>query len=121
MHIQNFIKIHLFVLKILIKNTCLHQSRAIALLFIKEFSPVAIPNHSSLMSMSVQSLKKICQKLLKLESGNDALMDGRTLKRFGGYNIIPRHFFVAGYENLNDQGNRRPKSKILGNGKDKKI
>ena len=27
--------------------------------------------------MSMQSLKKIGQKLLKLESGNEALMDGR--------------------------------------------
>ena len=52
------------------------------------------------MSMSMQSLKKIGQKLHKLESGNEALMDGRrtdrhtdggTLKIFGGYNIIPRH------------------------------
>ena len=42
--------------------------------------------------MSMQSLKKIGQKLLKLESGNEALTDGRmdrpTLKIFGGYNII---------------------------------
>ena len=71
MHIQNFIKIHPFVLKILRKNTFLHQSRAITLLFINEFSPFAIPNHSSLISMSMRSLKKIGQKLLKLESGNN--------------------------------------------------
>ena len=38
---------------------------------INEFSPFAIPNHSSPISMSMQSLKKIGQKLLKLESGND--------------------------------------------------
>ena len=44
MHIQNFIKIHPFVLKILRKNTYLHQSRAITLLFKNEFSPFAIPN-----------------------------------------------------------------------------
>ena len=30
--------------------------------------------------MSMQSLKKIGQKLLKLESGNEALTDGQTLK-----------------------------------------
>ena len=66
MHIQNFIKIHPFVLKILRKNTFLHQSRAITLLFINEFSLFAIPNHSSLKSMSIQSLKKIGQILLKL-------------------------------------------------------
>ena len=45
--------------------------------------------------MSMQSLKKIGQKLLKLESGNEALMDGRTLKIFGGYNIIPHHFLCG--------------------------
>ena len=28
--------------------------------------------------MSMQSLKKIAQKLLKLESGNEALTDGRS-------------------------------------------
>ena len=73
----------------------LHQSRAITL-FINEFSPFAIPNHSSVISISMQSLKKIGQKLLKLESGNEALTDGRTLKRFGGYNIIRRHFLCGG-------------------------
>ena len=43
-----------------------------------EFSQFAIPNHSSLISVSMQSLKEIDQKLLKLESGNEALMDGQT-------------------------------------------
>ena len=38
--------------------------------------------------MSMQSLKKISQKLLKLESGNEALKDGQTLKIFGGYNVL---------------------------------
>ena len=46
-HIQNFIKIHPFVLKILRKNTFLHQSRAITLLFIIKFGPFTIPNHTS--------------------------------------------------------------------------
>ena len=32
----------------------LNKSRAITLLFINEFSPFAIPNHSSLISMSMQ-------------------------------------------------------------------
>ena len=62
------------------ENTFLHQSRAITLLFINEFSPFAIPNHSFPISMSVQSLKKISQKLLKLESGNEALTDGRRVR-----------------------------------------
>ena len=38
-------------------------------------------------------------KILKLEIGNEALTDGRTLKRFGLYNIIPSPFCVAGYNN----------------------
>ena len=70
MHTQNFIKIHPFILKILRKNTFLHQSRAITLI-INEFSPFAIPNHSSLISMSMQTLKKIGQKLLELEKRTD--------------------------------------------------
>ena len=74
MHIQNCIKIHPLGLKILRKNTFLHQSRAITLLFINEFSSFAIPYHSSLISMSMQNLKKICQKRLKLESGNDSFI-----------------------------------------------
>ena len=84
----------------ILRKTFLHQSRAVTLLFIYEFSPFAIPNHSSPIRMSMQSFKKIGQKLLKLESGNEALEDGWTdghSKRFGGYNIIPRHFFVAGF------------------------
>ena len=49
--------------------------------------------------MSMQSLKKIGQKLLKLKAGNEALTgrtDERTLKWFGGYKIIPRHFLCGG-------------------------
>ena len=50
--------------------------------------------------MSMQSLMKIGQKLLKLDSGNEALTDGQTdgrtdtqnFKIFRGYNIILRHF-----------------------------
>ena len=50
--------------------------------------------------MSMQSLKEIGQKVLKLEHGNKALtdrqMDGQTdgHSKFRGYNIIPHHFFV---------------------------
>ena len=71
MHIQTFIKIQPFVLKIFRKNTFLYRSRAITLLLVNKLNPFAIPNHSTLISMSKQSLKKIHQKLLKLESGND--------------------------------------------------
>ena len=42
--------------------------------FIYKFSSLAIPNHSSSISMSKLSLKKIGQKLL--ESRNEALTDG---------------------------------------------
>ena len=55
----------------------LHQSRAKTVVY-KEFCPFAIPNHSFPISMSMQSLKKIGQKLLQLESGNEALTDRRT-------------------------------------------
>ena len=74
-----------FVLKILRKNTFLQQSRAInllfmaiTLLFINEFSTFAIPNHFSPVSISMQKLQKIDQKLLKLGSGNEALTDGHS-------------------------------------------
>ena len=50
--------------------------------------------------MSMQSLKKIGQKLLKLESWNEALKDGRTdtqnFQIFRAYNKIPRHFLCGG-------------------------
>ena len=61
------------------ENTFLHQSRAMTLLFINEFSPFAIPNHSFLISTSMQSLKKIGQKLIKLESGNDIFTSIKVL------------------------------------------
>ena len=59
------------------------------MLFINEFSPFTIPNHSSPISMSVQSLKKIRQKILKLEIGNEALMDGRTYQGTVHYELHP--------------------------------
>ena len=46
------------------------KSRAITTLFLNEIIPLAIPYHSSPMSM--QSLKKIGKKVLKLEHGNEA-------------------------------------------------
>ena len=75
----------------------LTSSRAITLLFQNEISPLAIPYHSSL-NPSIQSLKKIGQKVLKLEHGNEVLTDRQTdgHSKFGGYNIIPRHFLCGG-------------------------
>ena len=53
-------------------------------MFQNEISPLAIPYHSSPIPMSMQSLKKTGQKVLKLEHRNEALTDkqtdGRTLK-----------------------------------------
>ena len=149
MHMKTFIKIRLFILKILTKMHFGHKSRAVTLLFLNEIIPLAIPYNSSAIPMSMQSLKKIGkkvlklehgneaqsifeihqgplllfqneisplaipyhsspipvsmqrlqkigQKVVKLEHGNEALMDRRTdgHSKFGGYNIIPRHFFV---------------------------
>ena len=48
-----------------------HKSRAITLLFQNGIIPLAIPYHSSPTPMSMQSLKKIGQKVLKLEHGNE--------------------------------------------------
>ena len=47
------------------------QSRAITLRSFDEIYPPTIPNHSLPVSTHMQSLKKIVQKLLKLESGNE--------------------------------------------------
>ena len=49
-----------------------HKSRVITLLFLNEIIPLAIPYHSSPIPMSMQSLKKIGKKVLKLEQGNEA-------------------------------------------------
>ena len=62
-----------------------HISRAITLVFQNEISPLAIPYHSSPIPMSMQSLQKIGQKVLKLEHWNKVLRDrwtdaGWTLK-----------------------------------------
>ena len=98
-YINAYPKNHPFVLKILRKNTLLHQSRAITLLLINELSPFATPNHSSPISMSMQSLKKIEQKLLvrvqkrSADGRTDGPTDGQTdghSKRLGGYDIIPQ-------------------------------
>ena len=47
-----------------------HKSRAITLLFLNDIIPLAIPYHSSPIPMSMQSLKKIGQKVLNLEHRN---------------------------------------------------
>ena len=47
------------------------ESRAITMLFLNEIILLGIPNHSSPITMSMQSLKKIGEKVLKLEHGNE--------------------------------------------------
>ena len=49
-----------------------HKSIAITLLFLNEIIPLAILYHSFPIPMSMQSLKKIGKKVLKLELGNEA-------------------------------------------------
>ena len=55
-----------------------HKSRAITLLFLNEIIPLTTPYHSFPITMSMQSLKKIGHKVLKLEHGNEALTDRQT-------------------------------------------
>ena len=80
-----------------VKHFFLHTLRAITLLFHNEISPLANPCHSSPIPISMQSLKKIGQKVLKLEHRNKVLTDRRTdgHSKFGGYNTIPRHFLCG--------------------------
>ena len=54
------------------------------LLFINKFCPFASPNYSSLISISMQSLKKFGQKLLKLRVRKQSA-DGRTDGPTGRY------------------------------------
>ena len=61
-----------------------HTSMAITVLFQNKISPPVIPYHSSPIPMSMQSLKKIGQKVLKLEHGNEALTDRRTDRQTDG-------------------------------------
>ena len=97
MHIQNFIKIHSFILKTLRKSPFLHQSKAITLL-INEFSPFAIPNQPFLPDINVHAKFEENRSKPTQVRDRKGSSDGRTLKRFGGYNIIPRTFCVAGYK-----------------------
>ena len=48
-----------------------HKSRAITVRSFHEIYPSTIPNQSLPVSTNMQRLKKIGQKLLKLESGNE--------------------------------------------------
>ena len=48
-----------------------HKSRVITLMFLNEIIPLTILYHSSPIPMSMQSLKKIGKKVLKLEHGKE--------------------------------------------------
>ena len=85
------------------ETTFLHRSRAITLLFTNEFSPFAIPNHSSPISMSMQNLKKSVKNYSSQSTETkrwrtDGWTDTQKFKIFGGYHIIPRHFLCGGYK-----------------------
>ena len=71
----------------------MHQSRAITLLFIIDISPFAIPNYSSPMQF-----EENWSKLLKLESGKEALTDTQNGSEGTCITLYPATFFVAGYE-----------------------
>ena len=76
---------------------------SLLLLFINEISPFAIPNHSSPISMSMLTLKKIGQELLKLrvqKRSADGRTDTQNFKIFRGYYIIPATFCVSGYNEM---------------------
>ena len=79
------------------KKFFLHQSLATTLLFMNEVIPFVIPNYSSPISMSMQSLKKVGQKLLKLESGNEALTDGRmsVCSNISGLGLCHWEFYIG--------------------------
>ena len=85
MHIHNVIKIHPFVLKILRKKHILHHKRIYPICNPKPLLP-DINVHAKFEENQVRVRKRSA----------DGRTDGRTLKRFGGYNIIPRHFFCGG-------------------------
>ena len=51
--------------------------------------------------ISVMELTRISQALTDALTYDGQRMNGRAdTQNFGGYNIIPRHFFVAGHKNL---------------------
>ena len=71
---QNFIKIRLFILKILTKNAFLTQIKGHNSVVSEWNYPTCNPILllSSPIPMSMQSLMKIGKKVLKLEHGNEA-------------------------------------------------
>ena len=70
-----------------------HRSRAITLYLFDEIYPFTIPNYSSEISNLIQSLMKIGQELLKIESRNE-WMDRCNYKR-----DILRFRMVSGHYN----------------------
>ena len=100
MHIQNLIKIHPFVLKIeekhIFRPTKGHNS-----VVYKRIQPISTPKPPSLISISMPSLKQIGQKLLKLESGNEALTDGQTVRRV--LHNTPPLFVWWGIKHIHDK------------------
>ena len=60
--------------------------------------PINNPKPLAPIYMCTQNLNQICQEIFKLESGNQALTDGRT-RTLGGESIIHCHCRVVGYKN----------------------
>ena len=84
----------------IVEKHILHQSRAITQLFINKFSPFAIPK-PLLPDINVHAKIEENRSISTHVSVRKRSADGRTLRRFGGYSIIPRHFFVASIKILN--------------------
>ena len=54
------------------------------------------------MHIFVPSFKKLSQTVSNYgaDTNDEPLTDGQTdTQNIGGYNVIPRHFFVAGHKN----------------------
>ena len=83
-----------------------HKSRAITLLFLNEIIPLAIPYHSSPIPMSMQSLKKIGKKVLKLEHGNEMLTDRQTDRQMEGQTERKAFLtYIKGHNSVASEGN----------------
>ena len=62
---QNFIEVHLFILKILSKNAFWTWIKGHNYLFLNEIIPLAIPYHSSPIPMSMQNFIEIVYSFLR--------------------------------------------------------
>ena len=107
MHINNFIKIHPFILKILSKHKILTSIKGHNSVVNELNWPICnpkplIPNINDYAKFEKKNLSKNTQvREWKLSADGQTWTDGRTLKRFGEYNKIPHHLSVVGYKKNN--------------------